>query len=1091
LRPPDRDGQRPANRETRDLPATIADLPAVVADNLPSHAGSPPAGRASLPVAAAGSPARGRSIRVTGPDPVVPSAGSRGFGEIELPVLADALPAVADALPRAVDALPRVADGLPSVADVLPVRVRGDRRLSTRPDPGDMAQAFGEIDLPREMPAIPEPSPRPMPAAQGPRSEARGLELGDSPPPRRSSGAIDAVARHESGGPVSARGGMTFGEVDLGGGGTEADTARSTEDGSATGDQAEPTSWKPPVATSAAPSQSSVRERPSRDQPRRRSSRGKLFALVGVTALLTGGAALQLTPYGAYAHLAVIDLVRAGDYARATARAVSESEASLGSDTYAAAKVAMASAYAAHGRVPRAKSLTAYAALVDSAASVRFGADTTRASRAKQLLAELPADRFMPYRDVATAAQIAEAGDLDRARKALAVARPLDPNDPVEVEVTLLLGDIELAAGNAPAALVDFKRALGRPDDARAHFGLARAYDGLGDAANAKKEIDATLALSPRHVGALTLRARRQSASVEPARALEDLAVVLDGPVQALASPSELSDAYAARAWVQLERGEATEARDSFARAVSINPSNVDALNGEGRLLLDEGRYAEALARLDKALDLAPNSPQTIASDAEAKLELERLSDARQQLVAAREKFPRSIPILLLLAKVEEHSGNDDGAEAYLHIAIADADPLRPEAVLPFLALCELNAARGRLNDARSTLEEAKKTLAPSSALERAFGEFDERQGAFDAAIGHYRSAIAKDSRDVAARFRLAVALRRARRFDEASAELDRVFAVDRDYPGLLLERGLLFEDSGDVDRAIDQFKAALAKAPDDADLELRVGAAYVAIGRPEDALPMLRKVLDKRPASAEANHYIGRALMLQGGSQSEAIGYLKRAVELDPNRAEFHVYLAWAANDVTPAQLDLARDEIDRALAIDKLNAEAYWQRGVLERMEGAIDDAVADEKHALELRPTRSEAHATLAECYEDKNDDPRALAEWPRAIAGDATGSPGGPAVAHPYWRYRYGKLLLERGNGAAALAQLIPAVTTAEKLESRPGWLAPLEFLTAEALRGAGRRSEAVDHYRRFLDIAPVNSPDRYDAQRTLAQLAGKR
>ena len=42
-----------------------------------------------------------------------------------------------------------------------------------------------------------------------------------------------------------------------------------------------------------------------------------------------------------------------------------------------------------------------------------------------------------------------------------------------------------------------------------------------------------------------------------------------------------------------------------------------------------------------------------------------------------------------------------------------------------------------------------------------------------------------------------------------------------------------------------------------------------------------------------------------------------------------------------------------------------------MLERMEGAIDDAIKDERHALELRPSRYEAHATLAECYEDKND------------------------------------------------------------------------------------------------------------------------
>jgi tetratricopeptide (TPR) repeat protein len=129
-------------------------------------------------------------------------------------------------------------------------------------------------------------------------------------------------------------------------------------------------------------------------------------------------------------------------------------------------------------------------------------------------------------------------------------------------------------------------------------------------------------------------------------------------------------------------------------------------------------------------------------------------------------------------------------------------------------------------------------------------------------------------------------------------------------------------------------------------------------------------------------------------------------------------------------------------------------------------------------------------LAECYEDKNDDAAALVEWPRALAGDGVGSSADATIAHPYWHYRYGKLLFEKGNVAAAAAQLVPASAAAEKLESRPGWAAPLEFLVAEALRGAGRRADAVDHYRRFLDIAPVNSPDRYDAEKALSQLAGK-
>jgi tetratricopeptide (TPR) repeat protein len=227
---------------------------------------------------------------------------------------------------------------------------------------------------------------------------------------------------------------------------------------------------------------------------------------------------------------------------------------------------------------------------------------------------------------------------------------------------------------------------------------------------------------------------------------------------------------------------------------------------------------------------------------------------------------------------------------------------------------------------------------------------------------------------------------------------------------------------------------------------------------------------------------------MLEGGSMlADALRNLKRAVELDPNKAEYHVYVAWAANDTTPAQLELASDEVDKALALDKLNAEAYWLRGSVRRMEGQLDDAIKDEKHALELRPSRYEAHATLAECYDQKNDPAGSTVEWTRAIAGDrGTATPDGSSP-HPYWRYMYGKLLMDRGSAADASAMLIPAVKTAEKMDPRPAWLIPLEFLSAEALRKTGRRPDAVEHYRRFLESAPLNSPDRADAQKALAQL----
>jgi tetratricopeptide (TPR) repeat protein len=966
--------------------------------------------------------------------------------------------------------------------------------------------SFGEIDLPREPVESPPPgapiqslppvfgqsAPIRSPAASSAGSADFGdLELNELPhashPP-----AVPPHVRNET---VAEGGGAGFGEVDLGGG----DNAAPPE---AIGLDAQPSSFpqEAPLGEVRAAATAPVSMRPlaEREVVTRKGRPGRWVALGLFAVALLGGAALQLTPYGAYGYLYVGDIVHAADYQRATVSAMSSAGRERAPDTYDAAKSAADALYAAHARTPRARPLEAYAAFVEYETALRFGTDPARTAHAKQLATELQALQGVKYLDAALAAQAAQEGNIDAARKALDAAARRYRGDPIELDVALVRGNLELSARDDAAAVVALKHALELSagaratvplaQDARVHFGLARAYDELGDGENAKKEIDATLAASPRHPGGLTLRARRKSASVDSASALRDLATVVDGPARALASSLELSRAYAAKAWIQLEHGAPSEARESFSQAVKLDQRNVEALAGEVRLLMNEGRYAEAMARFDTALGLDPNSPDAIANDAEAKIGLERLADAKQQLVAAREKFPKSLPVLLLLAKAEVHLGNKDAAEAVLRAALACADPARSDALLPYVAMSELMSERGRLSDAREMLEEARKKLPPSATLERAFGDVSELQGDYDAAVAHYKTALAKDPRDVAAHFKLGVALRRMRKFDEAIGELDKVAAFDRDYPGLSLERGLLFEESGDVDKAIDQFKGALAKAPDDPDLQLRVGSAYVAIGRYEEALPMLKRVLEQRPSSAEAHHYIGRALMLEGGAMlADALRNLRRAVELDPNKAEYHVYVAWAANDMTPAQLELASDEVDKALALDKLSAEAYWLRGSVRRMEGQLDDAIKDEKHALELRPSRFEAHASLAECYDQKNDQAAAAAEWKRAISADRGVAEDG-SVRHPYWRYMYGKLLMDRASSGEALTMLVPAVKTAEKMDPRPAWMIPLEFLSAEALRKAGRRGDAVEHYRRFLESAPLNSPDRADAQKALSQLA---
>jgi tetratricopeptide (TPR) repeat protein len=431
------------------------------------------------------------------------------------------------------------------------------------------------------------------------------------------------------------------------------------------------------------------------------------------------------------------------------------------------------------------------------------------------------------------------------------------------------------------------------------------------------------------------------------------------------------------------------------------------------------------------------------------------------------------------LGRASEVLGDRKGAEQADMTAIGLSTPVDRDAIDPYVALSKLLAGQGRETEAQAKLDAARAKLPDSAPMQRALGEVAAARGLFDEAVQHYQSAIAKDPKDLGARFLLGVTYRRMQKLDDASTQLDLVAATDKDYPNLAMERGLVFEQSGHVDKALVEFQSALAKAPSDLDLQLRVGAALVGIGKADEAAKMLKAVFDKRQNSAEVNHYLGRAYFSLGGSNLvDAARYLKRAVELDPNRAEYHLYLAWVATESTPIDLGTAREEVKKALALDQLLGDAYWQRAVTEEIGGAVDDAIADLKKALQLRPSRTEAHATLAKCYSDKNQPDKAMAEWAIALAQDSDRAD---------WQYGYGKLLFDRGKLAAALPHLLVAATEGEKTTPAPGWFSQSEFMLAEALRKGGKRAEAKEHYTRFLQSAPPSSPDRSDALAALKAL----
>lgn len=1010
----------------------------------------------------------------------------KGGGFADLPMVQNDLPQVGGSLPMVAGGnlpaprggfgeidLPSVQNDLPSAMGAqahMPMPVSDDRLLPGRGG-GPPPVAFGELDLPLVGGAG-------LPVAAGGPPKGDAVSFGELDLPADPSMVGNAPNPHAN----AAPGGMSFGEVDLGGGGgggasvppmgpppaTSAGTfafqEASLDGGGATG-----------TKEGGAPA---ARTR-SHDYDRRPSKAPKILAAVAALVVV-GGAALQFTPLGAFGYQYIGDKLHSSDYVKNTSELGNKTREKLALDTYQSATAAADEIAEARRRQPRNRPLSAYAAYVEFANQVRFGGSPERGAKAKTFTSDFPPGEPVPYLLAANAATEAAASEWEKAKRGLEVAVSHEPKDGIQYDLTILKGEIALVERDYPTALAAYTEAVKTAGNARSQFGLARTHYAMKQLAKAKSAVDATLAASPTHAGARTLRALLTwEMQRDDAAAMKDLGAVLEANARKNEGPNEISTALAAKGWIMLARDRAGEARAAFDEAVKIDNRNVTALVGQGEVLYAENRFTEALTRFDEAVTRDPTGVPATVGAAKTKIALERLADAKAQLSAARVKSPKDMGLAMWLARAEEALGNKKGAEKLYKDAIDLADPQHPDAIQAYTAYATFLVKADRVTEAQATLEQARAKLPDTAGLHRAFGEVASTQGKWDDAVSHFKAALEKNPNDLGTRFRLGVAYRSMNNLDAAAKEFDNIVAVDKSYPNIAIERGLLFERSGDIQKALEQFQSAYEKAPNDVDLMLRVGAAYITVGNIEKGLPLLEKVKSQRPNSPEANHYIGRAYLKQGGLEAaSAMRFLQRAVDLDPNRAEYHLYVAWAANEATPAQLGLARTHVDKALALDKALADAYWQRGVVSLREGQLADALKDLKKALELKPSRIEAHAALAEVYGQKNDVPNAMAEWSRAIAGDDK---------VPTWHYQYGRLLFDKNNNGEAAKHLSSAIEAGKKAQPRPGWLGKAAFEGGESLRKTGKKAEACEAYQLYWELKSPTDPDTRDAIRAMKEL----
>jgi len=207
---------------------------------------------------------------------------------------------------------------------------------------------------------------------------------------------------------------------------------------------------------------------------------------------------------------------------------------------------------------------------------------------------------------------------------------------------------------------------------------------------------------------------------------------------------------------------------------------------------------------------------------------------------------------------------------------------------------------------------------------------------------------------------------------------------------------GALAFQQGRTAEAVELLSTARRLDPASAPCKLFLGMALADLGRFEEAEKPLRSALEKLPAHPEAWLNLFRTLRALGRPAGDAINCLRRAIELEPNRATTHEQLGEllvATDGLAAAEpyfrravalqpdlvcgwinLGLALLEatgrfgealacLDRAVQVDPMSAEARAARALAMLCGYRQEEAAADYDTALLLEPANLRVHSARA--------------------------------------------------------------------------------------------------------------------------------
>lgn len=206
-----------------------------------------------------------------------------------------------------------------------------------------------------------------------------------------------------------------------------------------------------------------------------------------------------------------------------------------------------------------------------------------------------------PTAHIAVALSMAKTGDLAEAATMARKALELAPDSAVAHST---LGEASMAEGNMEEAESSFRKALELdPNTAESHAGLAEILYAKDDFAGAVSSASKAIELNDQLTRARGIRGKANNALGNSDEAYSDLAM-------AITVNANDPDANLAFAQVYESQGNVAMAESYYRKTVQLNPSLISVYEPLSKMLLDTGKYDDAVNILQQGVAQKPDSAE-------------------------------------------------------------------------------------------------------------------------------------------------------------------------------------------------------------------------------------------------------------------------------------------------------------------------------------------------------------------------------------------------------------------------------------------------------------------------------------------------